>query len=143
MFSGNPNCKTQTGVCAGSFLETCKNGHRKLFFHKQLDFILWGKLCTFGSFITMVHERGSALESFTRIVNGNLFSLNARTTNLSCSPDLVTGTRFPANSIYTGLPSRTCVKIKIKKLKSVRYRRALSILCYKTISGIIMYVRPR
>lgn len=102
MFSGNPNCKTQTGVCAGSFLETYENNTNYILFE---FFVL--HLYTFGSFIRIVQERGSALGSFTRIVNGNLFSLNARTTNLSCSPDLVTGTKFPANSTYTGLPSRT------------------------------------
>lgn len=104
MSSGNANCKTQTGVCAGSFLETYENNKNNIFL---CAFFLFAFIRTFGSFIRIVQERGSALGSFTRMVNGNLFSLNARTTNLSCSPDLVTGTKFPANSTYTGLPSRT------------------------------------
>jgi len=94
-------------LCWFVFRNLCKTMHVNYFVMNNLIFILLRKLCTFGSFIMIVHERGSALGSFTRMVNGNLFSLNARTTNLSCSPDLVTGTRFPANSTYTGLPSRT------------------------------------
>jgi len=55
----------------------------------------------------------SCVESRTRTTNGSRFSRNARNRTLGCSPDLLTGARFPASSTYCGLPSSTCTHASI------------------------------
>lgn len=75
---------------------------------------------TRASLMNKVLPTQSAWGSFTLTVNGNRFSRKARKFSWSCSPDLVTGTRFPANSTYCVFPSNTCGG-KIRPLFSYKY----------------------
>lgn len=78
--------------------------------NNYLCILLKHYILTLGCDINRSLATGLSSESLRRTVKGSLFSLNAVKLTESCSPDFVTGIKFPANSRYIGFPSKTLKK---------------------------------
>ncbi|KAH9414597.1 hypothetical protein DERP_008793 [Dermatophagoides pteronyssinus] len=75
-------------------------------------------------------DGGPCVKSLTRAKNGKRFSRNALNIKYNCSPDFVTGVRFPANSKNCALFSNTSTS----RLFAISNTRTCASFCSKRLA---------